>query len=476
MAFRRSSNKKPQIGGSNVTGGYRPPTKPGGSTPVGPKPVGSLDSGSFQTGGYRPPTKPGIPGQTGGYRPPTKPGGMAPAGQTPAQSLGSGGFATGGYQPPTRPGGLISGLISNAPADGQHTQFDSPAGVATILPGQSAGGAGQNLIAMTGYNATTGSVGDDALVEERLANMLDKDSVTMQRARARGMQHAASRGLVNSTMAGTAMEAAAIDAALPVASQDASALNTQNLTNQTAQNQASQFNAQQQLTAATQSAEMQQQNQQFNAQQAQAASTYNAGQLNAFEAQRIETDAAAFLKGLDDNAAMELERMSQQFTLLRERTEMAGQMHSLTMQSIGNVLNNPDLTPQQQAAALSEIRSRGNYYASVIGALNGTASTGQGQTPASAGQSAAIPQEQAESLAQWGATTAQGLVNGQAPATPPPAPPPTLQGGSSGAVAAEAARLERERLRREEERRAATLRAQQAQRERWRMGGIGGAR
>ncbi len=59
-------------------------------------------------------------------------------------------------------------------------------------------------------------------VASQIENLIKSDSPLMQRARAKAMQEANARGLSNTSMAGTAGEAAVIDAALPIAQQDAS--------------------------------------------------------------------------------------------------------------------------------------------------------------------------------------------------------------------------------------------------------------
>lgn len=61
----------------------------------------------------------------------------------------------------------------------------------------------------------------DATVEGRLNGLLDSNSPYMRLARTAGQRNAARRGLLNSSIAGGASEAAAIAAAAPIASQDA---------------------------------------------------------------------------------------------------------------------------------------------------------------------------------------------------------------------------------------------------------------
>lgn len=58
-------------------------------------------------------------------------------------------------------------------------------------------------------------------VQGQLSGLMEKDSPFLQQARTRAAQTANSRGLLNSTMAASAGEAAAYDAALPVAAKDA---------------------------------------------------------------------------------------------------------------------------------------------------------------------------------------------------------------------------------------------------------------
>jgi hypothetical protein len=95
-----------------------------------------------------------------------------------------------------------------------------------------------------GYDPTLGAVNTETdTVAGQLDKILSQDNPYVTRARASSTQAMNARGLVNTTMAGQAGEAAAIDAALPIASQDAATFSTQRLTNQQAGNTASQFGA-----------------------------------------------------------------------------------------------------------------------------------------------------------------------------------------------------------------------------------------
>ena len=65
--------------------------------------------------------------------------------------------------------------------------------------------------------------GTEATVEGRMTGLLSSGSPYIQSAQQRAREYAASRGLLNTTMAATAGERAAIESALPIAQQDAGA-------------------------------------------------------------------------------------------------------------------------------------------------------------------------------------------------------------------------------------------------------------
>lgn len=100
-----------------------------------------------------------------------------------------------------------------------------------IVAARQAGGGGTTVGGIedptagggTGSGAGTGSTS----VADRLDAILASDSPLMQRARSQGQMAANRRGLLNSSIAGEAAQAAMIDAALPIASQDADISNQQ---------------------------------------------------------------------------------------------------------------------------------------------------------------------------------------------------------------------------------------------------------
>jgi hypothetical protein len=79
---------------------------------------------------------------------------------------------------------------------------------------------GINLSQLQGM--TSWNVAPNETVRSQLQQIIADDSPLMQQARARAMQSANARGLLNSSMAMTAADAALYDAAMPIAQQDAS--------------------------------------------------------------------------------------------------------------------------------------------------------------------------------------------------------------------------------------------------------------
>ncbi len=89
---------------------------------------------------------------------------------------------------------------------------------------------GSNGIASNSTNSANSTTGNNSYqagwsvptVENEMAKLTSSDSMTMQQARNSGLRTAASRGLLNSSIAGQASEQAAIAAAAPMAEQNVS--------------------------------------------------------------------------------------------------------------------------------------------------------------------------------------------------------------------------------------------------------------
>ena len=95
-----------------------------------------------------------------------------------------------------------------------------------------------------GYDANTMTVDPATMtVQGQLNGLLDSANPLMQRAQQKGLDYAASRGLINSTMGAQAGQAALYDAAVPIATADANTYATAGKYNMDARNKASEFGA-----------------------------------------------------------------------------------------------------------------------------------------------------------------------------------------------------------------------------------------
>lgn len=113
---------------------------------------------------------------------------------------------------------------------GVHGRVGGPRSLGGVTP--AAGEEGRDALRKYGMGPlATEEVGPDEYftrgqtVEGRLYDLIeDKSNPLMQRRESQAMQQAQSRGLLNSTMAATAGQAAMIDAAMPIAQMDAQGL------------------------------------------------------------------------------------------------------------------------------------------------------------------------------------------------------------------------------------------------------------
>lgn len=147
------------------------------------------------------------------------------------------------------------------------------------------------------YSSYQKSVDQNDLTSTHLNKLLDENNDYIKRAKTEGIQHANSRGLLNTSMAAGASHGAAIDRAAPIASQDAGTYNQRALANMAAENEARRVNASNQSSANLQ----------------------NASSENAFWNQYItnENDARRF--GAEQ--ALDRERQAEQARQFNERLE-----------------------------------------------------------------------------------------------------------------------------------------------------------
>lgn len=133
-----------------------------------------------------------------------------------------------GYDPSNRTiSGYATGTVlpwssdKDRALDGWSYDINDPRG--WVFNKRSGGGApttGINLSDLQGV--TDWNVQPNETVRQQLQDLIAEDSPLLQQARARALQTANARGLLNSSMAMTAADAALYDTALPIAQQDAS--------------------------------------------------------------------------------------------------------------------------------------------------------------------------------------------------------------------------------------------------------------
>jgi hypothetical protein len=194
---------------------------------------------------------------------------------------------------------------------------------------------GINLTAFAG-SPVTRTVAPEETMQYQLGQVLDSNSPLMQRARNEGMAYANSRGLLNSSLAGEAAQAAMIDRAAPIAQFDAGVYANQALTNQGVQNEFAlndrrfgQSMFAQDDDQAWRSSETQK-DRDFNAYQNESQRAFEAGSQMAIE--RLKQNSglyAQFLQGMSDINSADMDQgakdsaMSALWDAIQQGTSMA---------------------------------------------------------------------------------------------------------------------------------------------------------
>ncbi len=275
---------------------------------------------------------------------------------------------------PGEPGPILDERAPRAPAP-------NPPTLTRPEPGQG-GGAGTGVDPRTGAFATRFEPGrfsaeryDPTLrdvdasqetVEARIQRLLAENGAYLSEARTRGREEAASRGLLDSSISAAAAEREAIRAALPIAQQDAGTYLEQGMQNQAFSNRAGEFNAGEgnELIRAEQAydnarALSDQEHLQARDRADQGFGFERARSNQDFEEQRDlnaqEGDIRRELATLDSDLAVRLETLrTENQALLSGRSE-AGSIYREGINSIGNLLTNSALSPEQQRAAMDVI-------------------------------------------------------------------------------------------------------------------------
>lgn len=218
--------------------------------------------------------------------------------------------------------------------------------------------------------------------EDRIAGILSRGGPLMQQAATAGTQQAASRGLLNSSMAVQAAQGAVIQAATPIGTNDANSLNQMAVQNANTQNQATQFNANATNTVNQANTQAANQNAQFNTSNQQQANTQNANATNTAsqfnantqnQANQFNTQSAndfaklntqnqntanqwnaqqaneATLKAMDVNSREQLANIEANYKQLMQTNSSAENIYSQVMKNISDIQNNKDIADKATA-------------------------------------------------------------------------------------------------------------------------------
>jgi hypothetical protein len=209
-------------------------------------------------------------------------------------------------------------------------------------------------------NAATRALNPDELVSTQVNKIIGEDSPLMQQAAGKAAQMANSRGLLNSSMAVQAGQAAVMDRALPMAQYDAG-VNTNVLNNNQAnQQQTNVFNAGQ-----TQDVNK------FNATGDAQTSQFNASELNKNSIVNASEQNKVLSQFLDQGNKLQLADIEASYKVLMQSEASAMTIYQQSVKNISEILMNPDLTPQAKTAAVANQNQLLSTGMKIIGKMSG---------------------------------------------------------------------------------------------------------
>lgn len=177
---------------------------------------------------------------------------------------------------------------------------------------------------------------EKATVQGQLADIISNGSPLMEQAETRGLQQAASRGLMNSSMGVQSAQAALYDAAMPIATQDANTFA-----------QAGQFNANERNDRNAHNADLQTDVNKFNA---------------------SESNALTKL-GMDNDTRRDLANIEANYKTLMQTSASAGELYKTYMSSIATILQNKDMNAAAKQEAINTIMGSLNSSLDVMGGI-----------------------------------------------------------------------------------------------------------
>jgi len=240
--------------------------------------------------------------------------------------------------------------------------------------------------------AAQSTLTEEQQVDMELARILEQGGPLMSRAEAEGIRQANQRGLQNTSMAAGMVQGAMVDRALPMAQQNAAQGFQRTLANTQNRQQSGIFNAEQRNEAERLSAQMRsaleqqdsaaynQANQQLaalqrNAEAQQADIEFSAEQQRATEQQAYNTqiiDRTSQLNQqfLQNMGAADIANIQGTYNQLIQMNATAGNVMTGYMTSMGQIMDDPDMTPSQVSTALRSQQTMLEASLRMIGEIN----------------------------------------------------------------------------------------------------------
>lgn len=204
-------------------------------------------------------------------------------------------------------------------------------------------------MATANADAATRTVGNDELMSNQVNKLIAQDSPLMQQAAGNAAKAANSRGLLNSSMAVQAGQAAVMDRAMPIAQYDAGVNTNVANNNQANQQQTNVFNA-----------GNEQSTNQFNASEANKVNIINASESNKILAQMM-----------DKNTRLQLGDIEAQYKTLMQSQASAMSTYQQAVKNISEILMNPDLDGPAKTQAVANQNALLKTGMQIVGKLSG---------------------------------------------------------------------------------------------------------
>lgn len=198
-------------------------------------------------------------------------------------------------------------------------------------------------------DVATWTPGTNETVQGQVKSIVDQNSPLMQQAATRADQQMNKRGLLNSSMAVGAGQAALYDAALPIASADAATHVA-----------AARDNTQARNTFQTQQNTFQQQNTLANLDNQMKAALTNA-----------DAQSKAYLVELDGRIKTSLANIDADYKTLIQTSASAGQIYNQTIGEVSKILNNPDMDAATKQNNVQGLLGNMERALNFIGSING---------------------------------------------------------------------------------------------------------